>query len=136
MRDLRAAVVGIVFTIAPLTPAWANSFFTNSFLAHSFAPPPAAVAARPRPPVGSAPLLTPPTAVRGRSPQMPSRARLDSLERREGLLRRRMWRLQMRRQRFLTEGRPHHAHQVHERLIDLGWRLRQVQAAKRALGRR
>jgi hypothetical protein len=44
-----------------------------------------------------------------------------------------MWRLHVRRQHFLAEGMPDHAHKIHERIIALGWQLRRVEAAEHAL---
>ncbi|MHB1567327.1 MAG: hypothetical protein ACYCXG_11555 [Acidiferrobacter sp.] len=48
-------------------------------------------------------------------------------------LRRHIWRLRMRRRQFIADGLPFRAHRVHERIIRLGWQLRRVQAAERAL---
>ncbi len=63
-----------------------------------------------------------------------SPARLQYLKRQERLLRRRIWRLRLRRRTFLAEGRPQHVHRVNQRILSLGWRLRRVQAAERGLG--
>ncbi len=60
-----------------------------------------------------------------------SPARIQYLKRQERLLRRQMWRLRLRRRTFLAEGRPQHAHKVSKRILSLGWRLRQIQAAER-----
>lgn len=126
MRDVRAAVLGILLTLVPLTPVFADSF----------APPPPGVAGPQTPPPGSGPILGSPTVTPGGRSLVPPQVQLQRLDRRERILKRRMWRLRVRRQRFLAQGMPYHAHKVHERIIDLGWRLRRLQAAERALGRR
>ncbi len=60
-----------------------------------------------------------------------SPARLQYLKQQERLVKRQMWRLRLRRRAFLAEGRPQHAHKVGERILNLGWRLRRIQAAER-----
>lgn len=75
--------------------------------------------------VGSAPVrMTPYVPV--------SPARLRYLKRQERLVRQKMWRLRLRRRTFLAEGRPQHAHKVTQHILNLGWRLRRIQAAERA----
>ena len=118
MRTIRAALLGALLVAAPLAPLQAE-----------------VLAAPPPPP--SAPVTPPPQAgpipIAPREAQATPQARLRLLERKAHHLRRRMWRLRVRRRQFLAQGMPEHAHRVHERIIALGWRLRRVQAAERAL---
>lgn len=61
-----------------------------------------------------------------------SPARIQDLKRQEQVLRQQMWQLRLRRRTFLAEGRPQHAHEINQRLLSLGWRLRRIQAVVRA----
>ena len=122
MRHLRAAICAVLLAGSPLASCSAYTFA---------APPPGPAATGAAPPPGSGPILNGPG--RPARPRIPVRARLRQLARQERILKRRMWRLRVRRRQFLAEGMPYHAHRVHERLIALGWRLRRVQATERAL---
>ena len=121
MRYLRAAMIGVLLAGVPLASACAGTVAASP-------PGPAAATA---PPPGSGPVLS--SAPPGPARVSAARARLRRLTREAHSLRRRMWRLRMRRRQFLAQGMPSHAHRVHERIIALGWRLRRVQAAERAL---
>ena len=122
MRYLRAAICAVLLAGSPLASCVADTLA---------APPPGPGAAGAVPPPGSGPILNGPgQPVR---PRIPVRVQLRQLARQEHALKRRMWRLRMRRRQFLAEGMPYHAHRVHERIITLGWRLRRVQATERAL---
>ncbi len=120
MRTTRAALFGVLLVAAPLASLQA------AVLA---APPPRTGA-----PAARLPQAAPaPGAPQGARATPAARPSLSRLERQARDLKRRMWRLRMRRRQFLAQGMPAHAHRVHERLIALGWQLRRVQAAERAL---
>jgi len=118
---MRAAIFVALMLIFPLGVALADSVPPQSTDVRPIAPPPAAA------PVTHGPSI--PKEVQG----VPPAVRLAHLQRRERRLRRHIWRLRMRRRQFIAQGMPDHARHVHERIIELGWRLRRVQAAERAL---
>ncbi len=117
MRAVVIALLGAWLTVLPCPGAMADSL----------PPPPPGPGTALVPPPGSGPISAPPRA------PLPARVRLRQLERRAHYLKQQIWRLRMRRRQFLAQGMPYHAHHVHERMIAIGWRLRRVQAAERAL---
>lgn len=117
MRTVRAAILGALLVMAPFASSCAEALSAP-------APTPGLATARP---AQAAP-------VQNASPgPQAARARLLRLEARVRGLKRRMWRLRVRRRQFLAQGMPAHAHRIHERIIALGWRLRRAQGAARAL---
>ncbi len=122
MRYLRAAICAALLAGSSLASCGADPLTV---------PPPGPAAAPAVPPPGTGPIFNGPAPpMRAR---IPAGVRLRRLGRVEHSLKRRMWRLRMRRRQYLAEGMPFHAHRVHERIIALGWRLRRVQAVERAL---
>ncbi|MHB8253738.1 MAG: hypothetical protein ACYDEV_08570 [Acidiferrobacter sp.] len=122
MGSKRAAILVALVVVFPFAGAQANSLPL---------PPPGAVSQM-APPPNAGPIVNRPPVVAGR-PQVPPTVRLQRLEKRERRLKRHIWRLRMRRRQFMAQGMPNRAHRAHERILDLGWRLRRVETAERAL---
>lgn len=117
MCTVRAAILGALFVVAPFASSCAEVLSAPA----------------PRPGLATAQPLQPAPVQNAPSGPQTARARLLRLEGQVRGLKRRMWRLRVRRRQFLAQGMPEHAHRIHERIITLGWRLRRVQGAERAL---
>jgi len=123
MRIMRAGVLLATLLLGPLAPAFADSHGA----------PPTDASPTSVPPPGSGPVAhAPPVVTQG--PVLESRpVRLAHLEHHERVLKRHIWHLRMRRRQFLVEGLPERAHRVSRHILTLGWQLRRVQTAERAL---
>ncbi len=120
MPTIRAALLGALLITAPIASSHATALpAPHSTPGLTAPPPPQAVS------VLNAPPRAPATSA--------DRARLRQLAAEARSLKRRMWRLRMRRRQFRAQGMSAHAHRAHKRFIALGWRLRRVQTAERAL---